>query len=451
MTKAISFTDAMAGFTKLAVPDSLYVHRPLANAARLHAWATSAGIPNLVPPQEMHVTQVYSRDPVQLEPRDDTVQAVGGRRGLSVLGDKGAVVLHFHNDLLQARHQQAMAAGASHDWPQYLTHVTLSYDGGGADLGAIEPPTFPLEFGPEVHAPINDGWAEEKGLRKMIAKLFAKSFDPSEARDGDGKWTDGGGGSPSARSSSTHERAEAARRGMGPDLGESIDEDTAWERMAAGLQETHAAGVHAEGPAAARDTKQVWIKNSPLKTIDEVYAGAEANKATLDQAGAQIAEATGTEYRSPGIKKLPRVLEKTLVEKMAAGRPAAGVTDIVRATFVAQSPADADAVVHRLAGHFPVTDEGYKFTQVGYFDRAVNVRFSNGQIGEVLIAPPELVQAKGRAGGGHELYKQWRALAADDPKAHDLAQAQRDIYGAARAKLSPQWKAVLGSGGAAEA
>ena len=113
----------------------------------------------------MHATQVYSRKPVDLKPRHDTVIA---KRHVGLLGDKGAVVLHFDSPEMQARHKEAMAAGASHDWPTFQTHVTLSYDAGGKDLSSIEPPTFPLVFGCEVHKPINDGWAEENGLRKCF-------------------------------------------------------------------------------------------------------------------------------------------------------------------------------------------------------------------------------------------------------------------------------------------
>lgn len=172
--RLLTFDQARRLIVKLAGSESLYVHRPLSNAARLHDWATRRGFTNIVPADQMHVTQVYSRKPVDLEPRTDTVTAAGDRRAIAPLGDKGAVVLHFQSPALQDRHQEAMQAGASHDWPAFLTHVTLSYGGGQPDLAAIDPPTFPLEFGPEVHAPINDNWAQENGLRKMIGATFAK-------------------------------------------------------------------------------------------------------------------------------------------------------------------------------------------------------------------------------------------------------------------------------------
>jgi len=145
--------------------NNLYVHRPVLNAQELHAWAAAQGVKNLVPPEEMHVTQVYSRSPVNLEPKDDTIVV---KRKIELLGDKGALVLSFNSDALQARHAEAMAAGASHDFPGYHPHVTLSYDAGDIRLEDLKAPDFPLKLGPEVHAPLNENWAKDKGLRKDI-------------------------------------------------------------------------------------------------------------------------------------------------------------------------------------------------------------------------------------------------------------------------------------------
>lgn len=146
--------------------DNLYVYRPLLNAEQLYNWAVARGIKNVVPPEEMHVTQVYSRAPVtDFTPKDDTVIV---KRKVQMLGDKGALVLSFASDAFQARHTQAMAAGASHDFDGYHPHVTLSYDSSDPDPTRLTPPDFPLKFGPEVHQPLNENWAKDKGLRKDI-------------------------------------------------------------------------------------------------------------------------------------------------------------------------------------------------------------------------------------------------------------------------------------------
>lgn len=147
---------------------SLYVHRPVLNGADLHTWAKGAGLANLVPPDDMHVTQVYSRTSVKLAPKGGTITVGGDGRRIAPLGDKGAVVMHLTSPELHARFDEATAAGASWDYEGgYKPHVTLSYDAGDADLAALQPPSFPLELGPEVHKPINENWATDKGFRKF--------------------------------------------------------------------------------------------------------------------------------------------------------------------------------------------------------------------------------------------------------------------------------------------
>jgi hypothetical protein len=84
------------------------------------------------------------------------------KRKITPLGDKGALVLHIESQTLQDRHAQALAAGASHDWPTYQPHVTLSY--GHSGPVPTTPPDFPLTFGPEVHGPLNENWAEDNNL-----------------------------------------------------------------------------------------------------------------------------------------------------------------------------------------------------------------------------------------------------------------------------------------------
>lgn len=151
---------------------NLYVSRPLTSgsADRLHAWAEAQGIPNLVPPDLMHVTQVHSKadvDTSKLTPLSTLVD-VGQDRWVGPLGDKGAVVMFFQSPELAARHVEAKDAGASWDFPTFMPHVTLSYDAGDhpAKLGMVPPPTEPLQLGPEEFKASDDSWVENKGLRK---------------------------------------------------------------------------------------------------------------------------------------------------------------------------------------------------------------------------------------------------------------------------------------------
>lgn len=160
-------------FTSVCKAGGLYVRRQLVNAQQLHDWAKQVGIPNLVPPEQMHVTVVYSKKKIELVPETDSVRVVGGARSIEPLGDKGALVLMAPSAVLSARWEYAREQGATWQYSTgYRPHVTLSYDAGGVDIQAITPPDMELTFGPEIHEEINEGWAEDNGLR--LAKTFSE-------------------------------------------------------------------------------------------------------------------------------------------------------------------------------------------------------------------------------------------------------------------------------------
>lgn len=150
---------------------SLYVSRPLtqASAQRLHDWAVAAGIPNVVPPELMHATQVHSTAEVSgLEP-NLTMIDIGDGRWLSQLGKGNALVMFFQSPEMQARFKEATAAGASWDFPSFMPHITISYDTGDIDAhqyGMEAPPDVPLQLGPEEFKASNDNWVSENALAK---------------------------------------------------------------------------------------------------------------------------------------------------------------------------------------------------------------------------------------------------------------------------------------------
>jgi hypothetical protein len=156
--------------TAKAAPRTLYVQRKVENAAELIAWAKAQGFATTVPPEEMHVTQCYSRaelDWMTLEPAPATLTVPpGGPRVVEPLGDKGAVVLLFRSPELEARHKAMLAAGASHDFPSYHCHVTITYAGGDMDLSSVDPFKGEIRFGPELFAELDEDWKDkltEKG------------------------------------------------------------------------------------------------------------------------------------------------------------------------------------------------------------------------------------------------------------------------------------------------
>jgi len=150
---------------KYAMPSTLYVHRPLLNGAEVVRWAKKAGFPSTIPAADMHVTVAFSRRPVDwmkvgagYPPELPNVDvAEGGPRNLAVFGE-GAVVLQFASAALMWRHEDILAAGASWDWPEYLPHVTITYDPGEVEVDRIEPYQGELHFGPEKFEPVDEDW-----------------------------------------------------------------------------------------------------------------------------------------------------------------------------------------------------------------------------------------------------------------------------------------------------
>ncbi|QEH36515.1 hypothetical protein OJF2_50990 [Aquisphaera giovannonii] len=155
--------------------DGLYVRRNLTpeSAASLIAWAKEQGFTNLVPEYELHATVVHSRSPVWLRPKSGNVAASTGGRWVGALGDNGAVVLHIVAPDLETRWQEARDIGASWDYEGYNPHVTFTYDAGDVDLSKVEPFAGDLVFGPEIHEPLNEHWAEEKGFVKVDASALS--------------------------------------------------------------------------------------------------------------------------------------------------------------------------------------------------------------------------------------------------------------------------------------
>lgn len=147
-------------------PRPLYVSRQLLNASELADWAAQQGFANTLPLDEMHVTVMYSKRPVNWFAMsdgfasDEVVVSPGGPRMVEALGNEGAVALVFQSPDLQWRHRSMREAGASWDYPSYLPHVTISYDAAGLDLAKVQAYQGRLVFGPERFETIASNWHE---------------------------------------------------------------------------------------------------------------------------------------------------------------------------------------------------------------------------------------------------------------------------------------------------
>lgn len=161
----IGATDAIRLVTD-ASPRTLYVSRKLLNAADVVKWAKGQGLETTVPADDMHVTIVFSREPVDWmkmgaawdqNDKGELRVPPGGARLMDRFGD--ALVLLFNSSTLSWRHEDMVRNGASHDFSEYAPHITISYDApADLDPSTIEPYRGELVFGPEVFEEVKEDW-----------------------------------------------------------------------------------------------------------------------------------------------------------------------------------------------------------------------------------------------------------------------------------------------------
>lgn len=188
---------------KKAKPKTLYVYRPVENAADIIAWAKSQGFATTLAPEDLHVTLAYSKTPLNwaklyddwhLEPEamnatcsacapvcraDDGGNAKrrikGGVRTIMAMGGGGAIVLAFESDTLTRRFMDFKAAGAVWSFPSFTPHVTISYDGKGVDLDKVHPYAGDIVLGEECWEEVREG-GQEAAIARQVTKTLG-AFD----------------------------------------------------------------------------------------------------------------------------------------------------------------------------------------------------------------------------------------------------------------------------------
>jgi hypothetical protein len=144
---------------------TLYIHRNLSNPEPFIAWAREAGFKSTLAASDIHCTQAHSSKKVDwdsLGTSRDKISASGGARSVAKLGDAGAVVLKFQNGILTDRFNELIDKGCSWDFPSYIAHISITYDGGDMDISGIEPYKGTLEFGPEIFQEINNDYSPKE-------------------------------------------------------------------------------------------------------------------------------------------------------------------------------------------------------------------------------------------------------------------------------------------------
>jgi phage-related protein (TIGR01555 family) len=148
-----------------AAPRTLYVRRDVLNASEIIAWAKSQGFKTTLTADDLHVTIIYSKTPVDwMKISNDwasnekgglTIKP-GGPRLMDKFGE--AVVLLFGSSDLSYRNYAMREAGCSWEFEDYQPHITLTYQAGDVDLAKIEPYRGVIELGPEIFEELNEAW-----------------------------------------------------------------------------------------------------------------------------------------------------------------------------------------------------------------------------------------------------------------------------------------------------
>ena len=141
--------------------DGTYVSAQLDKASTddLFAWVKENKIPNPYDPNEYHVTIVYSRKgipevenykfdlPIKCEISSFEIFTTQSNTQCLVAKLSSECLTSIHNDIRKKY-------GATHDFPSYKPHVTLSYDY-GSDEVPKDLPKIPLTFDKVAVKPLN--------------------------------------------------------------------------------------------------------------------------------------------------------------------------------------------------------------------------------------------------------------------------------------------------------
>jgi hypothetical protein len=164
--------------------------------------------------------------------------------------------------------------------------------------------------------------------------------------------------------------------------------------------------------------------------VQALADSAKANDPAFQAKIAQLASDQGLGYKPGPPKTANRIDEKTANEN---GGDFSKIYDATRATVSVPDP-------RQMAGHIAAIQEQYPLARPvkdgmnneGYQDVKVNVKLPDGSNGEVLLATPEMLEAKHEL-GGHALYEEARTTE-DATKLATLEAQMKDLYQTAQAK-----------------
>lgn len=133
---------------------------------KLDDWATKNSIKNLVDPNDFHATVIYSRKGVPDAEKYDLnlpiSASITGWKVFPTQDSKKALVGIIDSKELNKHHKTLVKEyGATHDYPEYSPHVTLSYDYGDDEMPTTLP-NFKLVFDNKTVEGLDPKWNSKK-------------------------------------------------------------------------------------------------------------------------------------------------------------------------------------------------------------------------------------------------------------------------------------------------
>lgn len=164
----MSFKDMMAYLAEVKSknrdslhPNGTYIAANVSPASRkaLDDWVSENNIPNPSEPKEYHTTVIYSRKGIPDVMNDSIpVPLTGKITGWKVFGMQvggKCLVATVECQELDDQHNRIRAEyGATHDFPEYQPHVTVSYNYGDGSVPK-EIPSFPIVFSKITMKPLD--------------------------------------------------------------------------------------------------------------------------------------------------------------------------------------------------------------------------------------------------------------------------------------------------------
>jgi len=136
--------------------EPLYVSRKIINSQEIIQWYNDQGIQGLDDTTELHITQVYSSNPVDMNTMTYDTQTIKVEKEKSeakmeCFGNGKFLVLALNIPEMQERFKYFQSQGCSFDFPQYNPHTTISNNYGySPELDHIIPFNGDIFLGPEI-------------------------------------------------------------------------------------------------------------------------------------------------------------------------------------------------------------------------------------------------------------------------------------------------------------